>query len=263
LKNETLKKALQDILPPAVIGLLQRLRNAIFNWGFYGDYKSFAEALSHSTGYHTEEITRKVAGRFEAQKRDAATTHLDPRSQQILAALAVVISHNPGRILRVIDFGGGTGHYYYLMHRYLDDLSWAVLETPEMAKACGAFANSQLSFHSSTDTLSGEYDVVIMSSVLNFVEEPLATFRKLAERAPFCLINRLPLIPSDEDRLTIQRVPPSIYTASYPFWFFSEKLFLRTVEATHRILMRWDVPQDKYFLDGKAVLNCGVLLKRI
>jgi putative methyltransferase (TIGR04325 family) len=245
-----------------VIRLLQRLRNAIFNWGFFGNYKTFAEALSDSTGYRTEEITRRAAGRLEAQKRDALTNHLDPRSQQILAALAVVLSHNPGQTLRVIDFGGGTGHYYYLMRRYLDHLSWAVLETPEMAAACGAFANAQLSFHSSTDTLTGEYDIVIMSSVLNFVEEPLATFRKLSERALFCLINRLPLIPSERDRLTIQRVPPSIYRASYPFWFFSENLFLRAIEDTHKVLMRWDVPQDKYFLDGRVVVSCGLLLER-
>lgn len=257
-----MKKMLQDILPPAMIRLLQRMRNAIFNWGFYGDYESFAEALSDSTGYHTEEITTKVAGRLEEQKRSAQTIQLDPRSQQILAALAVVISSRPGCILRVIDFGGGTGHYYYLMRRYLDQLSWAVLETPEMVAACRAFATEGLSYHSSPETLSGEYDVVIMSSVLQALEKPLSTFRDIAQRAPFCIINRLPLISSDKDRLTIQRVPPSIYKASYPFWFFSEGLFLRAVEDTHRLLMRWEVPQDRYFLDGKEIVNCGLLLKK-
>jgi putative methyltransferase (TIGR04325 family) len=70
-------------------------------------------------------------------------------------------------------------------------------------------------------------NVVLLSGVLQFVENPFDILNELISyRIKYIIIDRTYVTDKDKDYLTIQNVPPQIYPASYPFWFFSERKLL-------------------------------------
>jgi hypothetical protein len=46
----------------------------------------------------------------------------------------------------------------------------------------------------------------------------------------YLIIDRTPFWDGSIDRLCVQRVPPSIYPASYPVWVFPEQIFLHYIQ---------------------------------
>lgn len=68
--------------------------------------------------------------------------------------------------------------------------------------------------------------MVILSSVLQYLERPYDKLRELLElRCDHIIIDRTPFWDGPIDRLCVQNVPPSIYPASYPSWIFSMQRF--------------------------------------
>jgi hypothetical protein len=53
------------------------------------------------------------------------------------------------------------------------------------------------------------------------------------------IIDRTGFTPRGRDRLTVQRVPASIYAASYPCWFFDRAALLRPFAPSWRIVGEW------------------------
>ena len=243
-----MKQLLRSITPPIVITALSRARNR--GYGFSGDFSAFAAAQALTVGYGAPEIV-------QAAREPTPSIDVDARLQQILAALALV----PQRPLSVLDLGGASGGYYYLLRPFMD-LRWTVLETPAMVAANRHRSTEELTFIDAPEDAAPGYDIVFMSGVLQYLELPFAMFGRLAPLAQFVLINRLPLIETSRDRITVQRVHPSIYRGSYPAWFFSRESFMAVIERQHEVAMRWDVPQDAPLLDGKPVVYKGLLLKR-
>lgn len=237
---------LRDLTPPVVWRAARRVRSARF--GFSGDFDTFAAAQAEAAGY-------EAAGPVQAAQAPEPSIDVDARLQQVLAALALV----PQRPLSVLDLGGAAGGYYHLLRPFMS-LHWTVLETPAMVAANRHRATDELAFIDSVADVAPAYDLVLMSGVLQYLDEPHATFERVSALAPFTLVNRLPLIDAPRDRLTVQRVHPSVYRGSYPAWFFARERFMTTVTRRHDVAMRWKVPQDTPLLDGKPVEYEGMLL---
>ena len=53
------------------------------------------------------------------------------------------------------------------------------------------------------------------------------------------LIDRTGFVSGAADRLTVQRVPPAIYDASYPCWFFAREKLLAPFAADYRVVAEW------------------------
>jgi hypothetical protein len=75
------------------------------------------------------------------------------------------------------------------------------------------------------------------------------------------ILDRLPLLLAGRDRLTIQTVP--YYHARYPAWFLSEEKLLRSLACLDwTIRLRWRVPEDTLWLDGRRLHDSGLLATR-
>ena len=150
--------------------------------------------------------------------------------------------------LHVLDFGGAFGSSY-MQHRKilsaLRECSWTVVEQ-ERIVACGKteFSTEILSFQ---DTLEQGFsakpiNVVLLSSVLQYLENPYELLEKIAALAPSAIIiDRTPLALTGE-RIAIQHVPRSIYSASYPCRFL-DKARLEAVMAPLGRLTPWFASQ--------------------
>ncbi len=226
---------LKTFIPPIVLTVLRRILS-----NFSGNYGSWGEAKAHSSGYDATEILERV--RHASSKvmhgeavfeRDSVCFNHEEFRWAPLACLLRVAAENGGE-LRVLDFGGALGSFYF-QHRehfkHLKAVRWAVVEQSHFVQ-CGRdeFQNGVLQFYESIEDCldDGMIDIIFCSCVLEYLEKPnamLELFSKSGTR--YILLDRTPFIEADQDRLTVQRVPESIYSASYPAWFFSSLQFER------------------------------------
>jgi len=100
------------------------------------------------------------------------------------------------------------------------------------------FSDDRLHFYYSVDDCinANKIDLVIFSSVLQYLENPFSFIEKIVEqRIRYIIIDRTPFVDT-KSRITVQKVHPSIYRASYPCWFFNESQFLSYFKK-HYVLM--------------------------
>jgi putative methyltransferase (TIGR04325 family) len=261
------------VVPPGIVRLARTVRPPPPSpYGYFGDYPTFAAAMADckTDGYSDAGVVAKVSQQTrELRQRvsGADAPSLDARVFQNLAATLVAMGETAQAERSVLDFGGGLGIHYFHLRRYLgrrSPLRWVVCETVPMAEE-GAknFASDELSFISTLEQAPGPFDVLISSGALQCVPEPTETLVKHAALSSHVLFNRLPLIESDRDRLTIQKVHPSIYAATMPIWFFSKSRWLAKLdELGFDVTMRWEVPQDVLWLDGQSLILQGLLARR-
>ena len=205
---------------------------------FSGNFAGWREAQSASTGYNAPVILEKTKSAMLKIKQGEALFERDglllPSAETplpLLAGLLRAATENNGR-LHVLDFGGALGSSYFQCRQFLAPLPhvrWSVVEQPAHV-ACGAvdFADEHLQFFLDVSSAfkSGHPDVLLLSSVLQYLPEPTATLADLlAHRFKYVVVDRTLFHSGVGNRLTVQRVPEWIYPASYPAWFFSEPDF--------------------------------------
>ncbi len=223
-------RALKSFLPPPLLDCLRpRIR-------FSGDWRSWGEAQSASSGYGDSRILEKVSAAMDevlagraAFERDSVAFKEHEFNWPLVAALLLAAGRlGNARPLSVLDFGGSLGSSYCQNRRALPkglELNWMVVEQPAFAKrGSERFSNSELAFSSSLGDCA-KPDILLLCSVLPYLPEPWKSLDELLRLAPgFIFIDRTPMREaSGEDRLCVQSVPASICRASYPAWMLSRR----------------------------------------
>ena len=244
------KSFTSSIVPAAIFALRDsfRLRDG---YGFTGNYTAWQDALDHSTGYDAPEILErvktsmlKVMSGESKYERDSCLFDEIQYSWPILAALLRTAARCDS-ILNLLDFGGSLGTSYYQNKGFLSGLKkirWCVVEQPTYVEAGKTyFQNDELVFYSDIQTCKGNenVDVVLMSGVLQYLEKPHDLLQKILDLGiEDVIVDRTPFLPdSNHDLLTIQTVPPDIYPASYPHWFFSREKFLKNFSNNGYVML--------------------------
>ena len=140
--------------------------------------------------------------------------------------------------LSVADFGGSLGSSYFQFRKFLrgsTSLEWSVIEQPAHVH-CGRehFEDGELRFFETMEQCLGRHrpNVLLLSGVIQCLPDPYAALAELlAHRIQHVIVDRLALLASDRDRLTVETVPEWIYPASYPAWFLSETRFVAAMAA--------------------------------
>lgn len=239
---------LKDLCPPLLWRWLLRIRPAAT---FSGDYSDFDAASKASEGYTSANIIRGEIAAF--QSTDLQSSSLDERTIQLLAAFATI----PGP-LRVLDYGGASGYYYYRLSRYLRyALDWTVFETKPMVEAFGSLNPPGLRH---TAEIEDPYDVALFSGSLQYLPAPYEVLSALTPKTKYLIFNRLPLMRSTRDRLMVQKSVMH-YTSSYPVWFFSQEKLIDFVSRLGTITMQWTMSGDVAILEGKRVPYSGLVVE--
>ncbi len=211
---------------------------------FVSGFKTWNEALKASEGYDDPSILEKVrsaamevkAGEA-AYERDSVLFDQVQYSWPLLTALLWISARNVGK-LSVLDFGGALGTSYYQNKKFLDVLPhgarWGVVEQihfVEMGKR--DMEGENLKFYHSIDEamIACTPNVAVLSSVIQYIERPyemLSTILSL--NLEVVIVDIFPLIDGDDDLITVEHVPESIYKSSYPSWFFCKEKFLEFVQ---------------------------------
>jgi len=250
--------------------LLRRERGRCAKPGYHGNYVSWDEARQASQGYDDRSILEKTRRASAAARddesvfeRDAVLLPHPERPYPLIACLLAAAGRRGGR-LSVLDFGGSLGSSYFQCRPFLSaigELQWAVVEQPHyVVVGRREFTSAVLCFHDTPEAAcaAATPDVLLLSGVLAYLPDPYAMLeRLLGLRIPSIVVDRTMFLRSDRDRLTVQVVPPEIYAASYPAWFFGETRFLAAfaragyrVRETWECDERWPVDDDEGIYKG-------------
>jgi putative methyltransferase (TIGR04325 family) len=217
--------------------------------GFWGHYATWQEAQKVSGGYDSDVILNKVKDALLKVKNGDAIYERDSilfdkveYSWPLLAGLLWIASRNGNR-LDLIDFGGSLGSSYFQNRKFLahlPELKWNIVEQKKFVE-CGKryFEDEHLKFHYNIDACLKEQhaDTILLSSVIQYLEKPYDLLKEVMnKRFKYIIIDRTAFIERGEDRITVQKVPPEIYQASYPAWFFNQHKFLAFFSGEYELV---------------------------
>lgn len=205
-----------------------------------GNYINWKVASDLSKGYSNSQILEKckesllkVKNGEAVYERDSIIFNEIHYSWPVTANLLKIGLENNSNLC-VLDYGGSLGSSFYQNLDFLSGLStlnWCIVEQENFVK-CGIenFQNNKLSFYYDLNSFFSKNfpNVVLFSSVLQYLENPYDLLNKLIEKEiKYIIFDITTFIDSEDDVITIQTVKPPIYDASYPCWFFNKEQLIK------------------------------------
>jgi len=160
----------------------------------------------------------------------------DPAAHNLALTFGYVLARAAGgrRALSILDWGGGLGAYQLLARALLPEteLEYHCKELPAVV-AAGRAAMPAVTFHTDDGCLEREYDLVVVSSSLQYERDWPALLERLARATGrFLFVARLPVTPSGRPFLIRQHPARYGYATTYTGWVLTrESLVERAVRA--------------------------------
>lgn len=287
IKRE-LNKVLKAILPPILTDILRSLRKGKF-YGLSGDFVSWAEAKEYvareyGSGYAADNILEQVLAAIQEVRlgravfeRDGCLFYEQEYNYPFLAALFYSLNDclsTRGGHVDILDFGGSLGSTFFQNRKLLAPFScrWHIVEQPHFVQT-GRANVPEITFHESVEAYmeNGEStDVLLLSGVLQYFDQPYTYLeRMLSCGFKYILMDRTFFNDRepDKDRLTVQTVPPVIYSAAYPAWLLSGRRVGERIEQTgYEKVMQWEsldkMPVEEANGRRWTLPSLGILWKR-
>jgi len=270
IKENSTKIYVKKLLPPIFTTFLEHFKNRKFGWK--GDYTTWEEAKSEAKGYEDDIIIHKVKEALlkvkngeVAFERDSVVFNEIEYSWPLSTGLMLASANKP-KGLSVLDFGGSLGSTYYQNKRFLDALphiSWNIVEQKhfvEIGKRDFEDENLHFYFEVEACVKNEKPTVLLLSSVLQYIEKPYQLLDGILKHEfEYILIDRTPFSFDNQDKIKLQIVPPSIYEASYPCWFFDKQFFTKYfLSKNYRLIEEFEANDGK----GKECIFKGMILKK-
>lgn len=226
------KKFIPDLIKNYINTILKR-RIILKN-----NYSSWNSALKNSNGYNYNLIFQKTKKSFEkviSQKakfeRDSVLFYESDPDKKLISIIRRLYKKNK---INICDIGGSLGSLYFQNIDFLDKkkIIWKIVEQKHYVKYANRNINiKNLKFYCSINSvLKNKVDLVIFSSVLQYLEFPDKLLDKISKKKiKNLIISRTPFHTND-DVIKIQEVPKNIYKASYPVRVFNKNKFLKKMK---------------------------------
>jgi putative methyltransferase (TIGR04325 family) len=272
---DNIKSTIKLLIPPVFLKLLNCFRNKSIY--FQKTFFSWDDAFEKtSKGYSAEHILIKCRdsllkvknGEYPYERDSVLFTEKEIFYPLLSSLLYVSLKNN--NYLNIIDFGGSLGSTYFQNKDILKQvgikINWNIIEQQSFVK-CGKeyFADNELHFYNNIDELTNKeaISVCLFGSVLPYLKEPYTVFETIKRsNIKYIIIDRTYFLENEiEDILSIQKVPPEIYDASYPAWFLSLSKFFSFIKNFYNINFKWD-NSDAISLSGYKTSIRGFFLEK-
>ncbi len=264
---------IKEFAPPIV----NTLRWFSFKYGWKGNFKSFEKAQEKCQGYDETHIlnkiietTNKVKNGEAVYERDGIIYDKIKINFPLVNALLHIASINNNK-LTLIDFGGSLGTSYYQNIGFLKqlvELNWCIIEQKHFVKiGKKSFENEHIKFYYSMEECLANHkkpDLVLISSSLQYIKNPYDVLSKIQSfNIPFIMLDLVGYSGSDQDRITIQHVPPVFYgiEASYPCTFFGKSKIEKQMEINYRKEFDFISEDQKYYINFRPFRYQGSFWK--
>jgi len=250
-------------------------RKPVSQYGWFGDYSGWAEAQKECGGYDAVNILEacknsllKVKNGEAVYERDSVLFDKIEYSWAALAGFLRCALENDGK-LHVLDFGGSLGSSYYQNRGFLSvlkEFSWSIVEQKHFVD-CGKenFEDGVLNFYETIDLclMDRQPNVLFLSSVLQYLERPYEWIKRFTSLNVDYIILDLTGLIDAKDRITVQKVPPEIYQASYPCWLLNKQKVIDAFSERYMCLSQFNAfAGNELFVDGQKFGYGGFILKR-
>jgi putative methyltransferase (TIGR04325 family) len=255
-----IKNIIKLFIPPVFIKLIHYLKKEKIY--IKSEKTQFTETklswdnilLETSNGYNKNQILEKCKnsllkvknGEYPYERDSVLFTEKEIFFPLLSSLFYVSINNN--NTLNIIDFGGSLGSTYFQNRDILKQagitINWNIIEQNSFVK-CGNeyFTNKELNFYNNIDEVLKQKDisVCLLSSVLPYLKEPYNVLETIKQsNIKYIIIDRTMFLDNESnDILTIQKVPPEIYEASYPAWFLSLRKNYNYFLNDYKILYKW------------------------
>ena len=245
-------------------------------FGWFGDYPDWASAQAKSTGYDQSNILNQVKDALLKVKygvavyeRDSVVFDKVQLSEPLLKSLQKINDEFDGK-LHLVDFGGSLGSSYFQNKNFIKNntsIHWSIVEQKHFIE-CGKkyFEDEKLHFFFSVSDAQKERknNVLLVSSVIQYFEKPYELIEELISYDfEYIIIDRTAFVDRDTDRITLQIVPSSIYSATYPSWFFNKDKFITAFQKRYELVEELESTFDPAEnIDGEFTYRRGFLFKR-
>ncbi len=218
-------------------------------WGFFGDYKTWQEAVADCKGYDAAPILERVISAAKAVKNGKAVYERDgflfyqKLEIESLTKSLKKIPLTEGGKLSVLDFGGSLGSLYQQHRDFLKNYSnikWCVVEQKhfvDMGKK--ELESNVLKFEYTISDAIQKYqpNLATFSGVLQYLENPTSWLDEVVKhKIPYLWIDRTPFSNREKDWILKQIVDPKIYDATYPVYILSLPKFKAYLEQHYDII---------------------------
>lgn len=277
-----IKTILNNWCPPALLkifkSLLPRLpfyRKSIARSARPGHYVNWDEALRDSDGYDAQIILDKTLEATLKVKRGEAVFERDsvlfdkPEYPYFLIACLLYISIIKKSKLSVLDYGGALGSSFFQCRKFISpilELRWNVVEQPKHVYAGKKyFEDDKLRFYPTIqECLENEKpDLFLLSGVLHFIEKPYDVIKVVNESlVDYVIIDRQPLSNSIPEWISIKKVSPSVYPASFPMWVLSKERFYDAWAKNYCIVAEAEETQRLVISENEALIRKEIFYAR-
>lgn len=244
------KKRLKATAKRLVKPVRSRLQSALGTkpYGWFGHYKTWEEAAQQTGGYDENSILETVrkavlkVKQGEARyERDGVILDSPFYTTSLISTLYEAATRYPS--LHVIDFGGSLGSSFFQLKPYLQKLppvQWSVVEQNHFVElGRREFAEPGLDFFPTIEAAvaaKGVPTLLLLACTLPYLSDPYHWLKAFASvGAPYLLLENMPFHDQPGDRLTVQRVPPEIYQASYPCWLLDQNKVIASLSNRYQL----------------------------
>ena len=224
-----IKSVIKQLCPPLLQAMIRRYLGRYIRW--QGNYTTWQAAQADTKGYDQQAIFERVkqatfnvvSGKALAE-RDGVNFD-QPLYHWPLIAVLQLAYLKQGKAIEVTDFGGSLGSHYWSIHKLLPVKvlrRWQVVEQAHFVTYGQQHLTDQcLCFAREPDNKANDF--LLCSGVLQYLDNPYALLEQYLKRGyQWVVLDRVIFSVNDQDRITKQIVPASIYRASYPCWHLSE-----------------------------------------
>lgn len=256
--------------------ILNKIKSIYYNFKyssvkFVGPFKSWKEANINSSGYHNEDYFNKVLTNILFSKD---IDHIYERDSELVYdkkyPLRIInfINHNFKNKLKVIDFGGSLGSFFFQNKSKIKSKSikWAIYEQKSLFKIGKKFITHKnvFFFNKMSEIKKLKPHVILFSSVLEYLHNPKKHINDLLKikSIRFVIIDRLLISNSNIDEIYVQKNPKKYFSMSYPCRIFSKKNFLFNYFKNLKQINTGNSYVGKpFFLNGKKIVYKFFILK--
>lgn len=268
---------IKSIIPPIVLDIYRGLQkigggDSSF-YGIEGEYTTWDDAKkevkSRGYGYDAPEIAEQVRNAIHKVRsgnavfeRDGVLFYHEEFNFPFLTAFLLSVGDFDNRKeLQIMDFGGSLGSTFFQNKRLLEmignPLKWNVVEQPNYVKL-GKTDVPEIDFYDSIAECIKEkkIDIVLLSSVLSYLEKPYEVIREIVKFNPKTIIIDRTLFFENKEIIGIQIVPPYIYDAQYPNRIMSKsKMSQFLSKHGYELKLEWQSFDKLPFKNEKGIVE--------
>ncbi len=259
--NNNLKKVLVEITPPFLKKATQKIIKKFdktqnyFEWEYIPTGWDYLEDHPEIRGWNAEEIlevykkkwpkflnmTQGVGPLGIMHESDlSSNTDLCGHNVVMSSAYVAALASHKKDVLKILDWGGGIGHFYLFLKQLLPDINidYHCKDVPALA-GYGQSLFPRQHFYTDESCLKGNYDLVLVSTSFQYScnwQELLGKFACACNG--FLYIAELPIVQRAPSFVFIQRPYKFGYNTEYLGWCLNRTEFLDHAQSCGLVLLR-------------------------